>query len=330
MYRSAITGSKRYRNDLKPDWIIRLTHGLHIETKENLSQVEGLLDSPERKTSNLISCKKLSISKGSQPKKTFQEKIEKKQERLDPFLERGIKHFSHSTNHNIATKTKHVYIPKIKQKITHSDKELELQVSSVESEIVKRERIQNAKIILNKKLNESSIINNNQEVNDCLNHCSVNPDDIVTDDDVDEEYDLKRWKSRELSRIKRDENESADRKASQLKHTYAQAIHETDQSLNIGMFHEKIKNHRKERTKMRFLQKFYHKGAFFQEDADDRYGSTGSDPIYKRDYWIPTTSEIFDKTLLPVVMQVKNFGRRGRTKWTHLVAEDTTHIHSYT
>ncbi|CAL9135700.1 unnamed protein product [Musa textilis] len=74
----------------------------------------------------------------------------------------------------------------------------------------------------------------------------------------------------------------------------------------------------------RFMQKYYHKGAFFQSGADDHAATAGTDDIYRRDFSAPTGEDKMDKSILPKVMQVKHFGRSGRTKWTHLVNEDTT------
>lgn len=50
--------------------------------------------------------------------------------------------------------------------------------------------------------------------------------------------------------------------------------------------------------------------------------------MYRRDFSQPTLEDHFDKTILPKVMQVKNFGRSGRTKYTHLVDQDTTNFES--
>lgn len=78
------------------------------------------------------------------------------------------------------------------------------------------------------------------------------------------------------------------------------------------------------------MQRYYHKGAFFQEKADDGSQMSGPDDVYKRDFSAPTGEDRMDTSILPKVMQVKKFGRSGGVKWTHLANEDTTVLkHSY-
>lgn len=60
----------------------------------------------------------------------------------------------------------------------------------------------------------------------------------------------------------------------------------------------------KGKEKWRYLQKYWHKGAYFQENTDDVRGTTGIDSIFTRDFSGPTGEDKFDKTLMPAVMQV--------------------------
>ncbi|KAI1290101.1 Microfibrillar-associated protein 1 [Halotydeus destructor] len=77
----------------------------------------------------------------------------------------------------------------------------------------------------------------------------------------------------------------------------------------------KIVTNQADKGKYRYMQKYFHRGAFYLDEEQD---------VFKRDFAEPTLEDHFDKTILPKVMQVKNFGRSGRTKYTHLVDQDTT------
>ena len=88
--------------------------------------------------------------------------------------------------------------------------------------------------------------------------------------------------------------------------------------------------------KYKFLQKYYHRGAFYLVSLPPHvYSHTlhtltlpqdEEEDVLKRNITEPTLEDHFDKTVLPKVMQVKNFGRAGRTKYTHLVDQDTTEV----
>ncbi|KAJ3085602.1 Microfibrillar-associated protein 1 [Physocladia obscura] len=136
--------------------------------------------------------------------------------------------------------------------------------------------------------------------------------DVDDTDGLDEDVEFEAWKLRELVRIKRDRQE---RDAEERERA------ETERRRNLtdaelAAENEKIegKANREDKKSYKFLQKYYHKGAFF---ADEEI-------LTKRDFNEPTLEDKFDKSILPEVMQVKNFGRSGQTKWTHLSKEDTS------
>jgi microfibrillar-associated protein 1 len=69
------------------------------------------------------------------------------------------------------------------------------------------------------------------------------------------------------------------------------------------------------------MQKYYFKGAFFQDNAQGNL-----DHLYNRDYNLPTSEDKVNKSALPKVLQ-KRKGmacKKGQSKYTHLTAEDTT------
>lgn len=49
----------------------------------------------------------------------------------------------------------------------------------------------------------------------------------------------------------------------------------------------------------KFLQKYWHKGAFFQDAGDAGKDAVGGDDIFRRDFSAPTGDDKMDKSVLP-------------------------------
>lgn len=147
-----------------------------------------------------------------------------------------------------------------------------------------------------------------------LEGVEVLPDD---NDDINEEEEIEQWKIRELKRVKRDKEEAAQVDAE------AEEVEKRRKMTDAEIEEENRKNPKKMKEKgaMRYLQKYYHPGGFFQDDDEDG--------IRLRDFAQATGEDSHvDRTLLPSVLQVKKNGHKSRTKWTHLMDQDTSGIAS--
>lgn len=142
-------------------------------------------------------------------------------------------------------------------------------------------------------------------------------DDTIDDtDDLDPSVERAAWKLRELLRVRRERQSLEEREAERVELERRRNLGEEEKAAEDAEYLDKQKEEKEAtRGEMRFLQKYYHKGAFYQEDD-----------ILRRNFNLAKEDDIISKELLPKVMQVRgdDFGKRGRTKWTHLSAEDTS------
>lgn len=137
---------------------------------------------------------------------------------------------------------------------------------------------------------------------------------LMKTDDEDEETATELWKVRELRRLKRDKEEDEAREKEKDEVERMRNMTEEERLAELAKNPKKTTN-QQEKGDYKYMQKYYHRGAFYLDQEDK---------VFKRDFAQPTLEDHFDKSSLPAVMQVKNFGLAGRTKYTHLTDQDTT------
>ncbi|CAO3613889.1 unnamed protein product [Mucor fragilis] len=207
----------------------------------------------------------------------------------------------------IASLPKPVFIPKARR-------ETILQQEKLAKEAEEREKKLEEELEARKKQSHDMLAEELKREQEEAAHKDTNEYEQSVDDTdgLDEEAEFNAWKVRELTRIKRDREERIAREKEEEELERRRALPEDVRLKEDLERAEASKN--KDRGERTFMQKYYHKGAFYQDDSE----------VLQRDYSAPTVDEVRNKDVLPKVMQVKNFGLAGRTKYTHLVDQDTS------
>ncbi|MDI1489366.1 MAG: hypothetical protein OHK93_008644 [Ramalina farinacea] len=139
-------------------------------------------------------------------------------------------------------------------------------------------------------------------------------------DGLDPETERAAWKLRELRRVKREREaiELAEKEREEIERRRNLSAEERD--AEDKEFLEAQKEEREGRGKMSYMQKYFHKGAFFQDDAAAE-GLANRDLMGSR-----IADDVTNRELLPQYMQIRDMtklGRKGRTKYKDLKSEDT-------
>ncbi|KAB5575546.1 micro-fibrillar-associated protein 1 [Coniochaeta sp. 2T2.1] len=150
---------------------------------------------------------------------------------------------------------------------------------------------------------------------------SENEEEEVDDtDDVDPEAEYAAWKLRELKRIRREREAIEEREREREEIERRRNLTEEERKAEDEAWIAKQKEEKEGRGKMAYMQKYFHKGAFYQDESSEM----GLD---RRDIMgAKFADDVKNRELLPAALQMRDMtklGRKGATKYRDLKSEDT-------
>jgi len=145
-------------------------------------------------------------------------------------------------------------------------------------------------------------------------------DEVDTEDDADSAAEHAAWKLRELKRVRRDRERIEARERELAEVERRRGLTEEERAAEDAAHLARQKEERDGRGKMAYMQKYFHRGAFFQDDAAAE-GVAGRDLMGAR-----FADDVRNRELLPQALQMRDMarlGRKGASKYKDLRSEDT-------
>jgi microfibrillar-associated protein 1 len=152
---------------------------------------------------------------------------------------------------------------------------------------------------------------------DDVEDADINAIDDTDGLDPDAEYAA--WKLRELKRIKRERLAIEEAEAERAEIERRRNLSAAEREAEDRAFIEQQKDERADRGDMQFMQKYFHKGAFFTEELKEL-------GIDRRNLMNARFEDQTDRQVLPEYMQIRDMtklGKKGGTRYKDMKTEDT-------